>query len=444
MARGGIYDQLGGGFHRYSVDASWLVPHFEKMLYDNAQLVPLYLAAFQITDDAFFARIARETLDYVIREMRHPSGGFFSTQDADSEGEEGKFFVWTADEVRRIVGDDDADVVCRYWDVTEAGNFEGANILHVTLDVEQLAKLHRREIAATRGLLAEARQKLLEARERRVRPGLDDKILTSWNGLMISAFAMAAEVLGDERYRQAAVDGVACIESTLQRDDRLLSTCRDGVARLNGYLDDYAFFVAALLDVFELVQEQRYLESAAALTDSMIAHFADSSAAGFFFTSDDHEQLIVRSKPVFDGSIPSGNSVAARNLLRLHHHTERREYAERAEALLELYAPQMREQPFGFANMLCVADLYAATPHEIAVVGTPDAPDTVDLLQRIRKVYLPNRILRVITPESAADLPERFRGQGQIDGRATVYVCRSMTCSPPATTWDELHPLLCN
>jgi uncharacterized protein YyaL (SSP411 family) len=442
MARGGIYDQLGGGFHRYSVDAAWLVPHFEKMLYDNAQLVPLYLSAFQISDDAFFARIVRETLDYVIREMRHPSGGFFSTQDADSEGEEGKFFVWTADEVRRIVGDDDAEAVCRYWDVTDAGNFEGTNILHITLSVEQLAKLHLRELTATKSLIAEARQKLWEAREQRVRPGLDDKILTSWNGLMISAFAMAAEVLGEKRYQETAVDGVAFVESALQRGDRLLSTCRDGTARLNGYLDDYAFFVAALLDVFELVHERRYLDRAVTLTDSMITHFADASAGGFFFTSDDHEELIVRNKPVFDGSIPSGNSVAARNLLRLHHHTGREEYRERAETLLQLYARQMREQPFGFANLLCVADLYTATPHEIVLVGAPDAPETAALLQQIGRVYLPNRTLRVIAPEGAGDLPEWLRGKGRVDERTTVYVCRSMTCSPPATTWEELRPLL--
>jgi uncharacterized protein YyaL (SSP411 family) len=442
MARGGLYDQLGGGFHRYSVDAHWLVPHFEKMLYDNAQLVPLYLAAHQITKDEFFARIARETLDYVGRELRDPLGGFYSTQDADSEGEEGKFFLWTVDEVRALVGEEDADLVCRYWDVSDAGNFEGKNILHVTLEVEQLAKLHRRDVDETRNALARARQVLLAAREQRVRPGLDDKVLTSWNALMISAFARAAEVLDDEGYGRIAATGVAFVESALQRGDRLLSTCKDGVARLNGYLDDYAFFVAALLDVFELTQERSYLERAAALADSMVAHFWDADGGGFFFTSDDHEQLIVRSKPAFDGSIPSGNSVAARDLLRLYHHTGKEDYLRRAEVLLQLYAAPMREQPFGFANLLCVADLYTRKPYEVALIGGADADDTRQLLRGVRETYLPNRTLNVVDSAHAADLPEPLAGKGSIGGRATAYVCRAQTCSAPATTWEELEPLL--
>ncbi|MBI3785761.1 MAG: thioredoxin domain-containing protein, partial [Deltaproteobacteria bacterium] len=233
MARGGIYDQLGGGFHRYSVDEHWLVPHFEKMLYDNAQLVPLYLAAYQITKDDVFARIARETLDYVLREMRGPEGGFYSTQDADSEGVEGKFFVWDAAEVRQIVGDEVADIVCRYWDITEVGNFEHRNILHVTLEIEQMAKLFRREANEVCHIIEAARVKLLAAREQRIKPGLDDKMLTSWNALMISAFAKAAEVLDELRYRAAAVEGVAFIEAKLARNDRLLSTYKDGADHLD-------------------------------------------------------------------------------------------------------------------------------------------------------------------------------------------------------------------
>ena len=319
MAHGGIYDQLGGGFHRYSVDERWLVPHFEKMLYDNAQLVPLYLSAYQLTGDRFFGDVARDVLEYVTREMRSAAGGFYSTQDADSEGEEGKFFLWDVAEVRRVLGDDAAEIVCRYWDVSEAGNFERRNILHVTLEVEQLAKMFRRDVEETRRLLADARAKLFAVREQRIKPGLDDKMLTAWNALMISAYAKAAEVLGEPHYQQIAVDAVNFIEATLQRGDRLLSTYKDGVAKLNGYLDDYAFFVAALLDVFELVQDRRYLDRAAALMDATIAHFWDPQAGAFFFTSDDHEALIVRSEPAFDGSIPSGNSVAARNLLRLYH-----------------------------------------------------------------------------------------------------------------------------
>ena len=340
MARGGIYDQLGGGFHRYSVDDHWLVPHFEKMLYDNAQLVPLYLSSYQLTGDRFFSRVAVETLDYVAREMRSPEGGFYSTQDADSEGEEGKFFLWDVAEVTELLGEDVSEVVCRYWDITEVGNFEHRNILHVTLEVEQLAKLFRRDLEETQTLLVQARARLFAAREARVPPGRDDKILAAWNALMISAFAKGAEVLGDARYRQVAVDAVAFIENRLRRGDRperLLSVYKDGVAKLNGYLDDYAFFVAALLDVFELVQDRHYLERATQLADAMLAHFWDHETAGFFFTSDDHEALITRSKPAFDGSIPSGNSVAANDLLRLHHYMEKVEYLERAETMLQRF-----------------------------------------------------------------------------------------------------------
>jgi uncharacterized protein YyaL (SSP411 family) len=441
MARGGIYDQLGGGFHRYSVDARWLVPHFEKMLYDNAQLVPLYLSAFQLTRDPFFASVARDTLEYVRREMRHPAGGFYSTQDADSEGEEGRFFLWDADEVRRLLGEDAAAIACRYWDVSDAGNFEHRNILHVTLEIDQLAKLFHRDAETVRQVLAAARRTLFAARERRVKPGRDDKILTAWNALMISAFAKAAEALDDDGYLRVAIDGVRFIETHLQRGDRLLSTYQDGVAKLNGYLDDYAFSIAALLDVFEAAQDRTFLERAGALANALLAHFWDADAGGFFFTSDDHETLIVRSKPAFDGSIPSGNSVALRNLLRLYHYTQEATYLARAESMLRLFAGALQEHPFGFANMLCAVDFYVQRPREVVVVA-PTGADTGALLRRIREVYLPNRTLMVVDPAAEAALPPALRGKGMVDGKPTVYVCHNMTCAPPATTWDDVEPLL--
>jgi uncharacterized protein YyaL (SSP411 family) len=441
MAHGGIYDQLGGGFHRYSVDARWLVPHFEKMLYDNAQLVPLYLAAFQVTGDAFFATIARQTLDYVRREMRDPDGGFYSTQDADSEGEEGKFFLWDIDEVRRLVGEADAEIICRYWDISEAGNFEHRNILHVTLEIEQLATLFRRHPDEVRQVVERARTMLLAAREQRIKPGRDDKMLTAWNALMISAFARAAEILDEPLYRDVATAAVAFVERTLQRGDRLLSTCKDGIAKLNGYLDDYAFLVAALIDVFEATQERGYLERAVRLADSMITHFWDGSAGGFFFTSDDHETLIVRSKPAFDGSIPSGNSAALRALLRLYHYTANATYLDRAETMLRLFAAPMREQPFGFANMLCAVDFYAQKPREIVVV-VPPATDPSPLLRRLRATYLPNRTLQVCTPDDTTQLTGPLQGKSAVGGETTVYVCHNMTCAAPATRWEDVEPLL--
>ncbi|MBI4518412.1 MAG: thioredoxin domain-containing protein [Deltaproteobacteria bacterium] len=442
MAAGGIYDQLGGGFHRYAVDERWLVPHFEKMLYDNAQLVPLYLAAFQLTGDDFFAEIARQTLDYVTNEMRDPAGGFYSSQDADSEGEEGKFFVWDAAEVHALVGDADAELVCRHWGITADGNFEGRNILHVSLEVEPLAKLFGREVTAVRQILAHARERLLAARALRPKPGRDEKILTAWNGLMISAFAKAGEVLGDARYRRTATAAVAFVERVLQRGDRLLSTCKDGVARLNGHLDDYAGFVAALLDVFEATQESSYLERALPLTDSMIAHFWDQEGGGFFFTSDDHEALIVRSKPLFDGSLPSGNSVAARNLLRLYHYSERGDYLEKAEALLRTLAGAMNERPFAFANLLCAVDFYVQQPHEVVIVAPSGVAGAGELLAGVRRAYLPNRTLRVVDSTDHGQLPEPLRGKTVLAGKPTAYVCRNRTCSAPVTEWAALERLL--
>ena len=442
MARGGIYDQLGGGFHRYSVDRVWLVPHFEKMLYDNAQLVPLYLSAYQLSGDTFFATIARETLDYVVREMRDPNGGFYSTQDADSEGVEGKYFVWDRQELISILGADTAEIACRYWDVTDTGNFEGHNILHVTLDLDQASQIFgcsRDEVSRT---LGDAREKLLAARRLRVAPARDDKMLTSWNALMISAFARAAEVLGDESYADVARGGVAFVDSALRRGDRLLATCKDGIAKLNGYLDDYAFYAAALLDVFEAVQDPAYLEAAGALCDAMLDHFWDDSAGGLFFTSDDHERLIVRSKPTFDGSIPAGNSVASLVLLRLYHHTVEPKYLERAEALLSLFGPAAASQPFGLANFIAAADFYQRGPQEITVVVEPRRGASDPLVRRLRETYIPNRTLTFVDPDPAAARPAYLAGKGQVDGKTTVYVCHRRTCAPPATNWKDVAALL--
>jgi uncharacterized protein len=439
MAAGGIYDHLGGGFHRYSVDAHWLVPHFEKMLYDNAQLASLYLDVYRATGERFFADVAEDILVYVLREMRHPEGGFYSTQDADSEGEEGKFFVWTPAEVRQTLGED-ADLFCRFYDVTDAGNFEHRNILHRTLEIEPLARLFRLDAEDVRRRLGEARRKLFAVREKRVKPGLDDKALTAWNALMIGAFAQAASALGNETYLAAARQAVEFVFNRLWSGDRLLCTYKDGKAKLNAYLDDYAFLAAALLDLFEASQEEAHLARARQLADILLERFWDAESGGFFFTSSDHEKLLVRSKPAFDGSIPSGNSVAARMLLRLHHFTGETLYLERAEQLLHLFYGRMHEQPFGLAHMIGALDFYLRKPKEVVVVG-PATPERRDMVQRIARRYLPNRVLRVADPAAGA-LPPILQGKGQVDGKLTVYVCEGMTCSLPATTWEQLEKLL--
>jgi hypothetical protein len=444
MAEGGVYDHLGGGFHRYSVDERWLVPHFEKMLYDNALLTRLYLEAYQATHEPFFRRIVEEILAYVEREMLSPEGGFYSTQDADSEGEEGKFFVWTRDEVERELGDEVREIFCRYYDVTDVGNFEHKNILHPTLTFAQLAKLFRREEQEITRLMSEAKQKLFAVRERRVKPGRDEKIITSWNGLMIAAFAEAYRVLGNPQYLEIAQRSADFILTRLSRDGRLLRTYKDGQAKYNAYLDDYAFFVAALLDLYEATFERAYLDRAVALTDLLIARFWDEEEGGFFFTSNDHEALISRSKSAFDGSIPSGNSVATFNLLRLSYLTENQTYLGRAEQMLRLFYDAMEQNPFGFSYMLCALDFYLQRPKEIVLLGEKAAPETKELLARIHDMFLPNKTLACFdaTEQAGQKLPSQLAGRTQVDGKLTVYVCHNFTCSLPVTGWGALKELL--
>lgn len=445
MAEGGVYDHLGGGFHRYSVDERWLVPHFEKMLYDNALLTRLYLEAYQATADPFFRQIVEEILTYVEREMLHPEGGFYSTQDADSEGEEGKFFVWTQEEVLRILGDEVGQLFCRYYDVTDVGNFEHhRNILHPTLTLAQLATLFHREEAEVARLLAEAKQKLFTVREGRVKPGRDEKILTSWNGLMLSAFAEAYKVLDNPRYLEIACQTVNFLLTHLYREGRLLRSYKDGQAKFNGYLDDYAFFAAALIDLYEATFTRSYLERAVELTDILLARFWDEQEGGFFFTSSDHETLISRSKSAFDGSIPSGNSVAALNLLRLSYLTENPDYLAKAEHILRLFYDAMEQNPFGFSHMLCALDFYLNRPKEIVLLGDKTAPATKELLTQIHRLFLPNKTLTCLDPQadSEAQLPSILAGKRQVEGKLTAYVCHNFTCSLPVTEWGALKELL--
>ena len=452
MAQGGMYDHLGGGFHRYSVDARWLVPHFEKMLYDNALLSRLYLETYQASGEDFFRHVAEDVLDYVVREMQSPQGGFYSTQDADSEGREGKFFVWERDEVMRLLGEDAGEVFCRYYDVTDEGNFEGFNILHPTLEFAQLAKLFRRDVDDVTRLIAEARQTLFRVREERVKPGRDDKMLTAWNGLMISAFAEAARVLDRPDYLAAARRGVAFVLTHLSRQEdgslRLLRSYKDGQAKFNAYLDDYACFAAALLDVYEAGFEAEYLDRAVGVTDAMLAHFWDAEAGGFFYTSADHETLITRSKSSFDGSVPSGNSVAAGVLLRLYHLTENAAYLTKAETLFKLFYDPMQQNPFGFANLLCAFDFYARKPKEIVLLADPAAADTRSLLRNVHRLFVPNKTVRCIDPLGAdhdgrPQLPS-FLADAPAAGPdgPTAYVCHDFTCSLPTVDWDGLRALL--
>jgi hypothetical protein len=471
MARGGMYDQLGGGFHRYSVDDHWLVPHFEKMLYDNAQLARVYLHAWQVTGEPFYRTITEEVLDYVVREMTNgsampvlspwssgprtegvacpepyrraeglttgPAGGFYSTQDADSEGEEGKFFLWTPTEIRGLLGAE-ADAFMAAHGVTEQGNastgsahgFEGKNILEFVGDLDQ------------RPALAEARRKLFEARQERVHPGLDDKILTSWNGLMLAAFAEAARVLNRDDYWQVAERNADFLLRELcNAEGRLRHTWKDGLAKVNGYLEDYSYLIEGLLELYQTTFDLRWYQAARELADVMIAHFS-APDGGFFDTSDDHETLITRPRELQDNAVPSGNAMAALVLLRLAGLAVEPRYAKLAHAALDPIQPLLAEYPLGFAQWLIALDYALSHPHEIAIVGDPEAADTRALLDVCTTGYRPYQIVALGASETEVSAVPLLRDRSQIEGRATAYVCVDFTCRAPVTDPVALQALL--
>ncbi len=447
MGRGGVYDQLGGGFHRYSTDDHWLVPHFEKMLYDNAQLARAYLHAWQATGDEEFKRIVGETLDYVLREMTDPSGGFYSTQDADSEGEEGKFFLWTTAEVAALLGDEDGRLFCAYYDVTPRGNFHeggpGASILHIERDRVEVARAEGVMPQRLAQAIRRGRQVLFAAREQRVRPGRDEKILAEWNGLMIQALAEAGAALGRSDYLDAAEKAADFLLAHMSQapagnsdgSPRLYRTYKDGQARLNAYLEDYAAVAVGLLGLFEASFAPRWLAAAAALADTILRSFLDNHHGGFFQTSADHERLVARRKDFVDSAVPAGNSLAADLFLRLGRFLGRPEHADHASKALQLMADGMGSQPAAFGRLLCALDLYLNPGEEIAIVGDPSAADTRALLAEARGRYSPNSVLALRAPGDETWLAQipLLQGRDQVAGRATAYVCRNYVCRLPVT-----------
>ena len=445
MAQGGIYDHLGGGFHRYSVDERWLVPHFEKMLYDNAQLLRIYAQLYCVTGNDLFKNVTEETADYLLREMLHSEGGFYSTQDADSEGEEGKFFIWSPQEINSIIGEEAGEIFARIYDVSDFGNFEGKNILHPILSLEQASKLFRKDVKEIAAIIADGKLKLFQEREKRIKPFRDEKIIISWNGLMLSGLAEAIKIAPQKAYVESANRTVEFIFSKIFRDGHLLHSYKDGKAKLLGYLDDYAFLAVGLLDLYETTFDRTQFERAIKLADTMLSEFWDEKDGAFFYTGKSHEQLISRAKPVFDASIPSGNSMATHLLLRLHHLTGREDYLKRAETVLRSYYDAMMSQPFGFAHMLCALDLYLRKPKEIVVIGNREDTNVAELVSRIHSVYLPNKSLQLAGPDQSLErVSPLLRGKTQLDGKPTVYVCHNFTCSAPVTSWEELNPLLDN
>jgi uncharacterized protein YyaL (SSP411 family) len=463
MANGGIYDQLGGGFHRYSVDAVWLVPHFEKMLYDNAQLIRIYLHLYQITKDEFFRRTATETLEYVRREMFDPSGGFYSTQDADSEGVEGKFFVWTPTEVVEILGEGDGGIFNFYYDVSEEGNFEEKNILNVknpvatapgsdTSEVAKALKISESDLTA---ILERGRKKLFTEREKRIKPFRDEKVLTAWNGLMLAAFAEASAVLDNKEYLEVAKQNADFILANLQKpvgmegrdiqlesatlaDPKLLRTWKDGRAKLNAYIEDYANLADGLVDLFQVSGEVRYLKEAKRLADLMITEFWDEENGGFFFTANDHEELIVRTKDFYDNATPSGNSVAADVLLKLAKLTSDEKYERFASTVLRLAAAQLKRHPQGFGRTLSAIEFFLGDSKEIVLMGDEDG----NLGREVWSEYRPGKVVVPANGSTESEMIPLLQGRAAIDGKPTAYVCENFACRMPVKTVEELNEQL--
>ena len=441
MAAGGIYDQIGGGFHRYSTDDVWLVPHFEKMLYDNALLSRLYLHTYQATSNPIYKRIVEETLDYVIREMTDPSGGFYSSQDADSEGVEGKYFVWTPEEIEEVLGPEKGRLVSGYFGVTEAGNFEGKNILNVPQDTDSYAAeadVSQEELeAAVEG----AKPKLLEVRYRRIPPARDEKILVAWSGMMIRSFAEAAAVLGRQDYEVAATACASFILEKMRPEGRLLRTYKDGRARLKGYLEDYAYLSDGLMALYEATFEPRWLDEARELAKEMIDLFWDEGEGVFYDTGRDHEALVVRPRDFFDNATPCGSSVAVDVLLHLSVLAGQSEYGNLGSSVLRSMQQYMAQAPLGMGHWLCALDFYLSTPKEIAIVGPRVDQATRALLDVAHGRYLPNKVVAGHDPGlpgNGSKASPLLEDKGMIDGRPTAYVCYNYACQQPVTEPEAL------
>ena len=448
MARGGIYDHLGGGICRYSTDPDWLVPHFEKMLYDQALVSGIYLEAFQVTGERRWADVAADILDYVLADLRSPEGAFYSSRDADSEGVEGKYYVWTKDRVISVLGRETGELFCSYYDVTDAGNWEGRNILNVQRSLETVAKLNGREPGALRKTLTGARAKLLAERSKRVPPGLDDKVLTSWNGLVIASLARAGRLLDQPRYAAAAAQAADFILGKMvDSDGHLLRAYRQGRAHTGGFIDDYAFFVEGLLELYGATFDRRWLTEAGRLTDDMIGRFWDDEHGAFYTTAADAESLIVRAKDARDGSVPSGNSVALMDLLRLAHMLDRQDLHDKADRTMKALASRVGEVAYGAERLLAAVLFAESNPREIVVVGDPSKPETKALLQVIDREFDFNRVVLLLNPadQRAAAWQGKMpllQGKLQVEGRPTVFVCRNRTCSRPVTAPEDLLRLL--
>ena len=455
MRRGGIYDHIGFGFHRYSTDSQWLVPHFEKMLYDQAMLAMAYTEAYQATGKEDYGRTAREIFTYVLRDMTAPEGGFCSAEDADSEGEEGKFYLWTQEEVRQALGNEEADFVARVFNIEKDGNFaeqatrrrSGVNILHLRKTLGELASdlnLSQQDLQAH---LEVIRQKLFAYREKRVHPMKDDKILTDWNGLMIAALAKGAQAFDEPEYAEAACHAADFILGNMRKPDgRLLHRYRDGQAGVEANLDDYAFLVWGLIELYEAIFDVRHLEVALELTSDMVRHFWDEDGGGFYLTPDDGESLFIRKKEIYDGAIPSGNSVAMLNLLRLGRMTATSDLEEKAARIGSAFSGSVKQSPSAHTQLMVALDFGIGPCYEVVIAGKAQAEDTKAMIKALRTRFLPNKVVLLNPSErespEIAQLAEFTKNQSSVEGRATAYICLNYNCKLPATDINTMLELL--
>lgn len=452
MRLGGIYDQVGFGFHRYSTDAQWLVPHFEKMLYDQAMLIMAYTEAYQATGKAFYAGVVEEIITYVLRDMTAAKGGFLSAEDADSEGVEGKFYLWTVHEIKEILGRKDAELFIKAFNVKDGGNFQEAgpgtnideNILHLQKPLPELTKELGIAENRLRKSLEGSRQKLYHEREKRIHPFKDDKILTDWNGLMIAALAKAGNALDNGQFTRSAGRAADFIMQNLtQADGRLLKRYRKGKAGLSAHLNDYAFMVWGLIELYQATYELKYLKDAIALNDRMLSHFWDKQNGGLYLTADDSEKLLIRSKAIYDGAIPSGNSVATMNLLRLAGMTANKEYAARAESILTAHSIQVKQYPAGHTQLMSALELALNPSYEVVIVGNRQRQDTRAMLAALREPFIPQKVVlfRTEEPDAAADIADIApftRSMVTRNGLATAYVCQNFSCRLPTTSVEQM------
>ena len=454
MRRGGVYDHVGYGFHRYSTDPGWLVPHFEKMLYDQAMIAMSYTEAYQATGNVDYERTAREIFTYVLRDMTSPEGGFYSAEDADSEGEEGKFYVWEEEEIIKVLGKEEAELYISTYNVERSGNFSdeasgeksGANILHLKKPLSEIADSYDLSADELQARLEASRKKLFSVRENRVHPYKDDKILTDWNGLMIAALSMGGRALGNSQYTEAAKRAADFILRDMRKPDgSLLHRYREGEAGIEGNVDDYAFLIWGLLELYETDFDIKYLSAALELQDQMINRFWDEDNGGFYFTSDNAEKLIARQKEIYDGAIPSGNSAAILNLLRIGRITGNPEYDKKASNLGSAFSSTIARAPMAHTQFMCGLDFGIGPSYEVVVVGDPGKDDTQEMLRALSKDYSPNKVVLLRGPEGDGDITgiaEFTKSQASIDGKATAYVCLNYVCKLPTTDVDKMLELL--